>query len=121
MIHIQHNHAAQNRNADIGRITVIILAACLYAGAAGAAGGNYDMSDPMGSGICYFVGMITGKWIFGVSVIAFVACMLSFMSGVEMNEFMKKLASTFAVITGLLAGVNIIKAFASFFGNTSFC
>lgn len=120
MTQTNQNAAMQGSHNDFVRATAVFIALATFTSAAFAAT-NYDTSDPMGSGICYFVGMITGKWIFGVSVLAFIGCMLSFMSGVEMNEFMKKLASVFAVITGLLAGVNIIKAFASFFGNTAFC
>lgn len=110
---------AHNRRV-VGRLAMGVAIA-LYAGFALAIGATNDTSDPMGSGMCYFVNMITGKWAFALSVVAFAATAFAFLGGVEMNEFMKKVTGTFMVVTFILAATNIAKGVATFFGNSSFC
>lgn len=114
---VQAAKKARNQRI-IGRVTTG-LAIVLYAGAVLAQ--VNDAADPMGSGMCYFVRMITGKWAFALSVVAFAATAFAFIAGVEMNEFMKKIAGTFLVVTFILACVNIAKGISTFLGNTSFC
>lgn len=117
------NNGQTNPNASMlarcGRMAarggaVVVLA--LYAGAVLASGGAVDINDPMGSGMCYFVRLLTGKWAFGISVIGLFATAASFLAGVEMNEFIKKIAGVFMVACALLGGSAIMRAVANFFG-----
>lgn len=105
-------------NAGQWALTVAMLAVSGVAMAAIGSYGSAGSSDPMGDGICWFVGLITGKWIFGISVICLVATAGSFMAGVEMNEFMKKTATTVLVVSFIFSAVKFATALASFFGVT---
>lgn len=97
------------------RYVAMAMATLLYAGVALA------QEDPMGDGMCYFVNMLTGKWVFGASVIGIIATGLTFISGVEMNEFVKKLASAVLVVSLLLAATSIVRAIGMAMGGFTAC
>lgn len=66
-------------------------------------------ADPLGSGICKFVDLLTGKWAFGISVVAMAGIAVSFMAGVEMSEMMKKLCGFFFAVAFLVFGGSILR------------
>jgi type IV secretory pathway VirB2 component (pilin) len=76
-----------------------------YAGAA-LAGGS---SDPLGSGMCRVVELLTGKWAFGLSVVALLGVGAAFLFGVEMSEVMKKLVTLITAVAFVVFGGNILK------------
>ena len=101
-----------------GRRGVDVAIGVCLALVAGAVFAQTATADPLGDGICFFVKLLTGKWAFGLSVVGLAAVGGSFLAGVEMNEFMKKVASFFMVVCILIAGTSIIKALASAIGVT---
>lgn len=107
------SNAMTRQSAQMKRGMDVAIGVCLMliAGVAMA-----TTSDPMGDGICYYVNLLTGKWAFGLSVAGLAAVGASFLFGVEMNEFMKKVASFFVVVCTLLAGSAIIRGLASALG-----
>lgn len=111
---VAQGNADQRGRAAIRIATVIGMA--VYAGLAFS-----GTDDPMGDGMCYFVNMLTGKWVFGASVICFVGVALTFIKGVEMNDFVSKVASAVAVVSFLLAAAKMVKVFAGLFGTTAVC
>lgn len=98
------------KRGEMIHVTVAVVVALF----AQAAIGQTSSGDPLGNGMCYFVTLLTGKWAFGLSIVGLAATAGSFIGGVEMNEFMKKMASIFMVICILLAGTAIIRAFANY-------
>ena len=118
--------AGQHKGAD-GRKTgrtnghlaiqiTTVVAMVMFSGVALATG-----DDPMGTGMCKFVTMVTGKWVYGVGVVGLVGVALTFIFGVEMNEFMKKVASAVAALSFMMAAPKMVAVFASLFGVTAVC
>ncbi|MGS0741429.1 TrbC/VirB2 family protein [Glaciimonas sp. GG7] len=86
-----------------GKVTFAALL-ILYFGAALA--GN---ADPLGSGMCKVVDMLTGKWAFGISVVALASVATAFLFGVEMSEMMKKIAGFVTAVAFLVFGGSVLK------------
>lgn len=78
-------------------------------------------ADPLGSGLCWLVSKITGKFVFALSVIGLFATVVTFLAGVEMNELMKKLAGGVFVVSLLLVVTKLTEALSRHLGMTSFC
>lgn len=76
----------------------------LYAGAALAGG-----ADPLGDGMCKVVELLTGKWAFGLSVVALLGVGAAFLFGVEMSEVMKKLVTLVTAVAFVVFGGSILK------------
>lgn len=118
--------AGQYKGADDGKTErakgplavqiATVVAMAVFSGVA-LAGGD----DPMGTGMCKFVTMVTGKWVYGVGVVGLVGVALTFIFGVEMNEFMKKVAAAVAALSFMLAAPKMVAVFANLFGVTAVC
>lgn len=76
--------------------TLLAVALMFAAGAARAAG-----QDELGDGICKVVNLLTGKFLFGISVVAMVAGGAALMFGAELTDGVKK-AITIVAIVGLI-------------------
>ncbi len=113
----QYNGAGASRK--MGHLAVQVTTAVAMAILSGMAFATPD--DPMGTGMCAFVKMVTGKWVYGTGVVGLVGVALTFIFGVEMNEFMKKVAAAVAALSFLLAAPKMVAAFANLFGITATC
>lgn len=82
----------------------LILAGILLLGFAGTA----FAGDPMADGMCQMMSMLTGKWAFGLSVIALLAVAAAFMFGVEMSEVMKKMVTFVTAVAVVIGGSNFL-------------
>lgn len=58
-------------------------------------------SDELGNGICKIVNLLTGKFLFGVSVLAMVAGGAALLFGAELTDGVKKMV-TIAAIVGMI-------------------
>lgn len=76
-------------------------------------------ADELGDGICKLVGILTGKWLFGFSILAILGGGVSVIGGAEMTDALKKLATIVSVIGLILAATSILTfAFSKFNGMT---
>lgn len=89
---------------EIGKQVLLSVVLMSMAGLAMAAGAT----DPMAAGICKIVSTLTGKWAFGLSVVALIGVAGAFLFGVEMSEIMKKLAALVTAMAFIIGGVNIL-------------
>ena len=108
---------AVEKRANVERTVqrvALVAALGLYAGLVFA-----GSDDPMGDGMCWLVKKITGKWVFGASVVGLIATGLTFISGVEMNEFMKKVVGAILVVCFLLTASNMVSRLAAALGSAA--
>ena len=75
--------------------------------------------DELGSGICKIANMLTGKWLFGFSILATLGAGAALLFGAEMTDGIKKLA-TIVSIVGLILGMGSLLslAFSKFSGES---
>lgn len=74
-------------------------------------------ADELGDGICKLVNLLTGKWLFGFSILAILGGGVSVIFGAEMTDALKKLATIISVIGMVLAASSILTfAFTKFAG-----
>ena len=60
-------------------------------------------SDEMGSGVCVLVNALTGKWLFGFTILAVIGSGAALLFGGELSDGLKKMA-TIVSIVGLILG-----------------
>lgn len=71
-------------------------------------------TDALGTGICSLVNVLTGKWLFGFSILALLGGGAALMFGGEISDMMKKVATLFTVVGIILVGSAILtKLFAT--------
>lgn len=86
---------------------LIFLSMLLMAGAARAAGGE----DELGDGICRVVNLLTGKFLFGIAVLAMVAGGGALLFGAELTDGVKKVVTIVAIV-GMIVSFGGILSFA---------
>lgn len=94
-----------NKSGGVANSTKVMVVVMFMAYAGAAFAGS---SDPLGNGICKVVELLTGKWAFGLSVMALVGVAAAFLFGVEMNEVMKKIAVFITAVAFLIGGASVL-------------
>lgn len=68
-------------------------------------------ADELGGGICELVNLLTGKWLFGIAVLAMLGAGSALMFGAELSDGVKKLV-TIVTIVGMILSFSSILAMA---------
>jgi len=68
-------------------------------------------TDETGAGICYVVGLLTGKWLFGFTILATLGAGSALLFGAEITDGLKKVATIITVV-GIILGMSSILAAA---------
>ncbi len=87
---------------------VIAIGVCLMVASVSA---YAQSTDELGGGICKLVNLLTGKWLFGFSILATLGAGAALLFGAEMTDGIKKLA-TIITIVGLILSMGSILAYA---------
>ena len=81
--------------------------------------GAMAQSTEMGDGICSLVGVLTGKWLFGFTILATLGAGAALLFGGEITDGLKKIATIISIVGIILATSSILSmAFTSFGGVT---
>ncbi len=103
--------ASTTATLSLPRCTAIAL--LLVSTAAFAAG------DQLGDGVCKLVTLLTGKWLFGFTILATLGGGAALMFGGEISDGLKKLATIITIVGIILAMSSLLSlAFSAF---TSTC
>ncbi len=95
----------------IGRVVlgVAMMLACTGAMAA----------DEMGDGVCKVVNVLTGKWLFGFTMLATIGAGAALLFGAEISDGLKKIATIITVVGIIIAMSGLLSlAFTRFQGIT---
>lgn len=84
---------SQKRNINRALLIAMMIATSTVSAATG--------SDPLGGGICNFVNLLTGKWLFGIAILAMVGGGAALLFGAELTDGIKK-AVTIVTIVGFI-------------------
>lgn len=68
-------------------------------------------ADELGDGICQLVNVLTGKWLFGIAVLAMLGAGSALMFGAELSDGVKKMV-TIVTIVGMIVSFSSILAMA---------
>ncbi|ART61507.1 hypothetical protein CBP36_21305 (plasmid) [Acidovorax carolinensis] len=63
----------------------------------------FAQADELGNGICKVVNLLTGKFLFGVSVLAMVAGGAALLFGAELTDGVKKMVTIVAIVGMILS------------------
>jgi type IV secretory pathway VirB2 component (pilin) len=75
------------------------------------------MADELGDGVCKLVNLLTGKWLFGFTILATLGAGAALLFGAEMTDGLKKLATIISVVGMILAMSQILTlVFSKFSG-----
>lgn len=85
----------------------IAVGLCLFALSHGA----FAAGDELGDGVCGLVNLLTGKWLFGFTILAIIAGGAGLLMGGEISDGVKKIATIITVV-GLILGASSILALA---------
>lgn len=94
-------------------MVAVILAASLALVSTGA------WADEMGDGICKLVNLLTGKWLFGFTILATLGAGAALLFGAEMTDGLKKVATIISVVGMILAMSSILSLVFSKFGGVT--
>lgn len=91
----------------VGSPKIITGLALLFASgvaSAAAAGGG----DELGTGICKLVTLLTGKWLFGFTILATLGAGAALLFGGEITDGLKKIATIISIVGIILATSSIL-------------
>lgn len=97
-----------NRWQNAAIVGVTLLCACSAAYAA----------DPLGDGICKLVTLLTGKWLFGSTILATLAGGAVVMFGGEISDGIKKLVTIITIVGMILAMSSLLTMVFNAFTST---
>lgn len=105
---MQKNHQQMNNAQDdkSQRYVVAGVLLMIVANAAFAAGG-----DELGNGICQVVNLLTGKFLFGIAMLAMVGGGAALLFGAELTDGIKKMVTIVAIV-GMIVSFGGILSFA---------
>lgn len=70
-------------------------------------------ADALGTGVCEIVNILTGKWLFGFSILATLGAGAALLFGGEITDGLKKVATIISVVgIILISGALLAKVFA---------
>lgn len=99
----------KNRSSVV-QVSLAVGAALLLVSTGAAA-------DELGDGICRLVTLLTGKWLFGFTILATLGAGAALLFGGEITDGLKKLATIITVVGMILAMASILTmAFSSVAG-----
>lgn len=111
-MHNENTNPVAKRATNRATAGGIALALLLVSSAAYAA-------DPLGDGVCKLVTLLTGKWLFGFTILATLGGGAALMFGGEISDGLKKLATIITIVGIILAMSSLLSlAFSAF---TSTC
>lgn len=77
---------------------------------------NAFAADELGDGICKVVNILTGKWLFGFTILATLGAGAGLLFGGEMTDGIKKLATIITIVGLILGMVTILTTVFTKFG-----
>lgn len=66
------------------------------------------LADELGNGICKLVDLLTGKWLFGIAVLAMLAGGAALIFGAELTDGVKKIVTIISIVGMIVAFSNIL-------------
>ena len=66
------------------------------------------LADELGGGICKLVDLLTGKWLFGIAVLAMLAGGAALIFGAELTDGVKKVVTIISIVVMIVAFGNIL-------------
>ncbi|HJV75115.1 MAG TPA: TrbC/VirB2 family protein [Noviherbaspirillum sp.] len=98
---------------SVGKAALIVGVSLLMV----STGAFAQTADPMGDGICKLVNLLTGKWLFGFTILATLGAGSALLFGAEISDGLKKLATIITIVGIILAMSSLLAmAFAKFGG-----
>ena len=76
----------------------------MMSGVASAQSGGQELGD----GICLLVGILTGKWLFGFTILATLGAGAALLFGGEITDGLKKIATIISIVGIILATSSIL-------------
>ncbi len=73
-------------------------------------------ADELGDGICKLVNLLTGKWLFGFTILAVLGGGAALMFGGEITDGIKKIATIVTIVGIILATASILTLVFTRFG-----
>lgn len=76
-----------------------------------------EAGDELGDGLCQLVNLLTGKYLFSLTVLAIIGSVSALIFGAEMTEGLKKIVGIIAIVSiGLMAVTLVGYMFSQFRG-----
>ena len=70
--------------------------------------GGAFAADAMGDGICSVVALLTGKWLFGFTILATLGAGAALLFGGEITDGLKKIATIISIVGIIIATSSIL-------------
>lgn len=79
-----------------------------------------QQADALGDGICKLVKLLTGKWLFGFTILATLGAGAALLFGGEITDGLKKIATIISIVGIILATSSILTmAFSTAFSSAA--
>lgn len=75
-------------------------------------------ADELGGGVCKLVNLLTGKWLFGIAVLAMVAGGAALLFGAELTDGVKKMVTIVTIVGMVVSFGSILSMAYSTFSST---